>query len=406
MRRPQAQLFREVALALLIAAGMTHQSHAQLAITEVMSATKENTNTLFRGPEYWELTNFGTNDVSLHGYGFRDSEQRPLLTKDPFANLVIRAGESLVFFRVADADQSVINSAQFRTWWGDSKLPAELRFRTWKSPGLSGWDGDAVWLFDPSSNVVDLVQFGRARVGRAFTYDRETGFFGVFSGVGVDGAFGADLADDVGSPGTTTGPVPVHVLQQPLEQNADAGSTARFAVIAAGLPRPQYQWFANGQPVLNGTSATLVLTNVQLSDAGAYHVWITNGLSGASSATAALMVNTNPTAPTVLSPPADATVFSGQTAVFNVTTRGLPAPAYQWQLNGADIAGAIHSRLEIANVSETMSGARYSVRIWNTLGATNVSATLIVERRPDLRFTEVMALPANEEDNRHFDWFE
>ena len=255
MRRRQAQLFRELALALLMAAGMTHKAQAQLAITEVMSATKENTNTLFRGPEYWELTNFGTNDVSLHGYGFRDSEQRPLLTKDLFTNLVIHAGESLLFFRVADADQSVINPTQFRTWWGDSKLPAELRFRPWRSPGLSGWEGDAVWLFDGSSNVVDLVEFGRARLGLAFTYDRETGFFGIFSAVGVDGAFGADLADDVGSPGTTTGPVPVNVLQQPLEQMADAGSTVSFAVIAGGLPRPRYQWFANGEPIWNGTSA-------------------------------------------------------------------------------------------------------------------------------------------------------
>src|SRR6185503_5434812 len=114
--------------------------------------------------------------------------------------------------------QSVTNLAQFRAWWGETKLPAGLRCQEWRpSPGLSGWDGDAVWLFDPSSNVVDHVQFGRARVGRAFSYEPETGLFGIFSAVGVDGAFSAELAADVGSPGATLGPVPVRLLQEPLD---------------------------------------------------------------------------------------------------------------------------------------------------------------------------------------------
>ena len=105
-------------------------------------------------------------------------------------------------------------------------------------------------------------------------------------------------------------------------------------------------------------------------------------------------------------PPADATVFSGQTAVFTVVARGVPAPRYQWQTNGVDIAGAVGATLAVTDVSQALSGLRYSVRIWNQLGSTNSSALLTMTRRPDLRFTEVMALPANEDDNRHFDWFE
>ena len=37
--------------------------------------------------------------------------------------------------------------------------------------------------------IVDRVQFARAHVGRAFTYEPESGLFGVFSSAGVDGAF-------------------------------------------------------------------------------------------------------------------------------------------------------------------------------------------------------------------------
>src|SRR5688572_14150208 len=65
----------------------------QLAITEIMSAPRTNNN--FRGGDYWELTNFGTNDVSLDGYGFRDSDPEHDLVTTVFDNLVIRAGESV-----------------------------------------------------------------------------------------------------------------------------------------------------------------------------------------------------------------------------------------------------------------------------------------------------------------------
>jgi hypothetical protein len=380
--------------------------NAQLAITEVMSAPWANSTTGFRGPEYWELTNFGTNDIDLNEYSFRDGVPTRPLVKDPFTNLVIHAGESIIFFRVADSKESVTNVSQFRAWWGEAVLPVNLQCRIWKSPGLSGWDGDSVILFDRLRKVVDSVQFGRARPGRAFTYDPETGLFGLFSAAGVNGAFTAALADDVGSPGTTTGAVPVRFQQQPADQSLDAGMTVTFSAFAVGLPRPQYQWYAANAPLVNATGPNLVLPNVEAFMAGPFQVFATNASSTATSMVAILTVNTNPTSPLVLIPPMDTTVFDRQTAVFHVFARGLPAPSYQWQSNGVDIPGAVAPQLELPNVDPASSGRRFSVRVWNTLGSTNLSALLTVTRRPDLRFTEVMALPSDEEGNRHFDWFE
>ena len=405
MKLPRPFVWR-FALALLIAIGAVPVATAQLAITEVMSVSRANTNTGFRGPDYWELTNFSTNDVDLDGYGFRDGvPTRPPVT-DLFTNLVIRAGESIIFFRVADSKDVVTNAAAFRAWWGDSKLPPDLRCRIWETPGLSGWDGDAVWLLDPWRKMVDSVEFGQAFPGRAFTFEPETGLFGVFSAVGVNGAFAADKADDAGSPGVTTSAVPIRILQQPLGQTVDAGMSATFSASAVSLPRPRYQWFADGVPISNATSATLVLSNVQPAMAAAYRVLISNGLMEATSIVATLTVNVEPAPPTILNPPVEATVFERQIAVFSVAARGLPAPAYQWQANGTDIPGATGPMLQVPNATQPMSGIRYSVRIWNTLGSTNASAALTVIRRPDLRFTEVMALASDQEGNRHFDWFE
>ncbi len=389
----------------MFAASLAATASAQLAITEVMSAaTKENPDSVTRRPDYWELTNFGTNEVNLNGYSFRDRNPSHTPVWEPFNNLVIRGGESVIFFLTSSG--SITTPAQFRAWWGESRLPADLQCRPWGSPALSGWDGDAVWLFDPSGNVVDGVEFGRGRSGRSFTYEPETGIFGVLSAAGVNGAFVAEVGGDIGSPGTTIGPVPARFLQPPPDQSVDAGMEVTFTAAAAGVPHPRYLWFAHDTPIPNGTNATLVLYNVQPADAGEYQLSISNGVAAPSSAVAMLTVNTNPAPPAVINPPADATIFTGQTARFTVVARGFPTPGYQWSENGMAIPNAVGPVLEIPNATETMSGRRYSVRLQNALGTAEASAALTVTPRPDLRFTEVMPRPAKEGDDRHTDWFE
>lgn len=122
---------------------------AQLAITEVMSSA-------LGGPDYWELANFGTNEISLQGYSFRDSEPLHPRVEDPFTNLVIHPGESIVFFEEA---WGVATPDQFRAWWGEGELPANFQCRVWSSalPGLGGFDGDAVWLFDRSAPLAKVL---------------------------------------------------------------------------------------------------------------------------------------------------------------------------------------------------------------------------------------------------------
>jgi len=61
-----------IVAALLLASSMGWEAHAQLAITEVMAeATAPATG--FKGPDFWELTNFGDDDLDLDGYGFSDN---------------------------------------------------------------------------------------------------------------------------------------------------------------------------------------------------------------------------------------------------------------------------------------------------------------------------------------------
>jgi hypothetical protein len=379
-------------------------AHGQLAITEVLSVSRENTNSGFHGAEFWELTNFGTNDVNLNGYGFRDS--KPGLRRAPFNNLVIRGGESVIFFRIEPNNDWVVTPEHFKAWWGQSKLPSQLQCRTYEKPGLSAWDGDELWVFDDAGNLVDSVRFGPSGWGFSFTYDSNTGHFGSLSESGTNGAFTADLTSDVGSPGTTAGPVPVQFLTEPADIEADGGMTVTFQAIAGGLPAPRYQWVFQNIPIPGATASSLALSDVQPSDAGPYRLIITNGLSTATSGVAHLSVNTNPTAPGIMTAPADYSIFIGQTAAFAVSARGYPPPTYQWQINGVNIVGAVSPTLELVNVGVDLNGARISVIVSNSLGSTSALATLTVTHWPDLRFTELMAFPARAAENRVFGWVE
>ena len=63
--------------------------------------------------------------------------------------------------------------------------------------------------------------------------------------------------------------IPV-ITTQPQDQTALQGGSATLTVGAHGSPQPlRYQWFLNGNMVLNATNRSLTITNAQPSVAGA-----------------------------------------------------------------------------------------------------------------------------------------
>src|SRR5580765_7575284 len=195
--------FRRISILLFVMALAAAISpvRAQLAITEVMSSASTNLGPglVTQNSDFWELTNFGTNSLSLTGYKFADSDNN-LAAADPtpFDGLTIGPGESILFVQ----NSVNTNETSFRDWWG-ATLPAGTKIVFYSGNGLSS-SGDGIRLWGPNArdaaDVVDSVDLGEARRGFTFTYDPATGDFGVLSTNGVDGAFTAATADDVGSP--------------------------------------------------------------------------------------------------------------------------------------------------------------------------------------------------------------
>ena len=89
---------------------------------------------------------------------------------------------------------------------------------------------------------------------------------------------------------------PPVITQQPTDQSVAAGGEAMFQVTASGTPAPTYQWQKDGANLSDGgrvsgaTSQMLMITNVQVGDAGAYRVIVTNALGSATSTDATLTV--------------------------------------------------------------------------------------------------------------------
>lgn len=240
-------------------ATLTVSAKPDLRITEVQSSTAPSPN--LPTEDWWELTSFETQPVSLAGWRFNDNSGG--LT-DPFTlpqGLTINPGESIVFVEILDP-------AQFRAWWGSNNLPANLKIITYSGAGLSfGNGGDGVRLWSNSaasaSDTVASVDFGAAVNGVTFTYNPATTQFGAVSQVGVNGAFQAANAPDIGSPGRIYGP-----LEQPqlrvsrngdlvrIQFNALAGATYELQArtdLASG------HWLATGQSARVTANAPLSL---------------------------------------------------------------------------------------------------------------------------------------------------
>jgi hypothetical protein len=101
------------------------------------------------------------------------------------------------------------------------------------------------------------------------------------------------------------------IVTQPQAVSRFVGDTLTLSVVAEGTAPLRYQWFKGATSLVDATNSTLVITNVQLSDAGTYAVTITNSVSNIRSADAVV---------TITDPPVDITTGLVLHYAFDETT--------------------------------------------------------------------------------------
>jgi hypothetical protein len=181
------------------------------------------------------------------------------------------------------------------------------------------------------------------------------------------------------------------MVTEPASRTNLTGTVATFTATATGSAPLTYQWLLNGVGLMDGgkiggaTSPTVILTNVQPSDAGFYELAVSNGAGAATSSVATLDVLVPPS---INIQPTNLYLVTGSDASFSVTASGTSPLVYDWQRDGLSIAdgtnlsGSATPTLTLLSLSTNDSGS-YWVVITNIAGSTtSFVAQLTVSAMP------------------------
>jgi len=167
------------------------------------------------------------------------------------------------------------------------------------------------------------------------------------------------------------------ITQQPASQSVVAGQTANFSVVATGSAPLTYQWRKNGVSIDGAVSDSYSAAADPADDGAVFSVVVSNPVGAIESDAAKLTVTTAAVAPAITSQPADQSITAGQSATFSVTATGSVPLSYQWQKNGAAIAGATAASYTTPSETTSDDGALFAVVVSNSVGSiTSRSARL------------------------------
>jgi Immunoglobulin domain len=159
------------------------------------------------------------------------------------------------------------------------------------------------------------------------------------------------------------------ITSQPSAQTVTAGHSATFSVAATGSAPLSYQWQKNGSNISGATAVSYTTPATTPGDSGSmFAVLVSNSAGSVTSRQAALTVSGAASAPTITTQPASLTVTSGQTAAFSVVATGTAPLSYQWQKNGANIAGANAASYTTAATTSAENGSTFDVFVSDSAG--------------------------------------
>jgi hypothetical protein len=166
---------------------------------------------------------------------------------------------------------------------------------------------------------------------------------------------------------------PPSIVNQPQDVYADAYDNAVFNVTAGGTTPFTYDWQLNNSNVVNGSSSTLIVSNITPSNLGAYSVIVNNAYGSVTSSIANLYMY-----PYLAEPFAGVVTYWGQTNILSVGAWGSGNLSYQWYFNGVSIPDATGSTLVLDSIQFTNAGL-YSVVVSSSLGSvTNTPEQVVV----------------------------
>jgi len=183
------------------------------------------------------------------------------------------------------------------------------------------------------------------------------------------------------------------VTQLPQSVTVEEGQNATFESTATGTPFPTVKWERSTDKgttwsiVSGATSTTLTVASTKTTEDGyEFRAAFTNLAGTVTTAPATMTVHR---APAIVKQPAPAVVNEGQTATFEATASGYPAPTVQWEVSTdgggtwAQVPGATSPLLSLPEASASQDGYLYRAVFTNAAGtATSSAASLTVHTPP------------------------
>jgi len=166
---------------------------------------------------------------------------------------------------------------------------------------------------------IDGVKFASVTNGALAGSNIFIGYWDPFASVSDNTNLSFGLIDNVRVEVAAIAP---QITSQPSGFQKVVGDSATFTVVATGSPNPTYQWRLNGTNIAGASSASLVRTNLQSTNAGNYSVLISNAVNVVISSNALLTVNSAP----VLAALTNRTVHAGVVVAFTASASDVDAP--------------------------------------------------------------------------------
>ncbi|MBI1371298.1 MAG: hypothetical protein GC159_00850 [Phycisphaera sp.] len=200
-----------------------------LAITEAAPWSSGNSPL---GSDWFEVTNFGVDAVSLVGWTMDDNSNSFAVSVALNGITSIDPGESVIFIETGAPGDLAAQATAFIDLWFNGTAPAGLQIGSYSGSGVGlSTGGDSVNLFDNAGILQANISFPSVPAGTPYaTFDNTAGLSNAeISGLSVVGVYGAFVAlndaDEIGSPGTIgSGATPIINITATDDLAAEAGS--------------------------------------------------------------------------------------------------------------------------------------------------------------------------------------
>lgn len=171
---------------------------------------------------------------------------------------------------------------------------------------------------------------------------------------------------------------PPSITVSPSNQVAVVSGESQLQVTAIGSAPLRYQWRFNGATLPDATNASLLLTNVQTAQAGAYAVTVFNNAGSVESTNANLSVVLGAY---FIVQPQSTNARPGVNVALSALAVSSSPISYQWRLNGTNLIGATATNYTVTNVQSAKSGV-YSVVATDSIGpvsSRNATLTVVID---------------------------